>query len=145
MDAPGAGGNGVRLGDLAQAVAVVAAEPARSRKTAVLAQVLRRARAGQAGLAVRYLSGELRQRRTGVGHRSLVDLPPEILARLNHASAKSVDSVSLSLSGNQRIFWGSAEGNAPKAKVLEALLKVPAADPPVKEYDVSTPDRPVTR
>ena len=75
----------------------------------------------------------------------LADLPPEILSRLNHASARSVDSVSLSLSGDQRIFWGSAERNASKAKVLEALLKVPAADPPVKEYDVSTPDRPVTR
>ncbi len=75
----------------------------------------------------------------------LADLPPEILSRLHHASARSVDSVSLSLSGNQRIFWGSAERNASKAKVLAALLKVPAADPPVKEYDVSTPDRPVTR
>lgn len=75
----------------------------------------------------------------------LADLPPAILSRLNHASARSVDSVSLSLSGNQRIFWGSAEQNASKAKVLEALLKVPASDPPVKEYDVSTPDRPVTR
>jgi cell division protein FtsQ len=75
----------------------------------------------------------------------LADLPPDILSRLNHASARSVDSVSLSLSGDQRIFWGSAERNAAKAKVLQALLKVPASDPPVKEYDVSTPDRPVTR
>jgi cell division protein FtsQ len=75
----------------------------------------------------------------------LADLPPDILSRLNHASARSVDSVSLSLTGNQKIFWGSAERNTAKAKVLAALLKVPASDPPVKEFDVSTPDRPVTR
>lgn len=75
----------------------------------------------------------------------LADLPPDILSRLNHASARSVDSVSLSLTGNQKIFWGSAERNTAKARVLSALLKVPASDPPVKEYDVSTPDRPVTR
>ena len=72
----GGGGDGLRLADLADACAVVAAEPARSRKTAALAEVLRRARPGQVGLAVRYLSGELRQRRTGVGHRSLTGLPP---------------------------------------------------------------------
>jgi DNA ligase-1 len=70
----------VRLVDLADAVALVAAEPARSRKSAVLADVLRRARPGQAGLAARYLSGELRQRRTGVGHRSLAGLPPPAAA-----------------------------------------------------------------
>jgi len=69
-------GGGVRLVDLAEVCTLVAAQPARSRKTEALARVLRRAQPGQAGLAVRYLSGELRQRRTGVGHRSLVGLPP---------------------------------------------------------------------
>ena len=69
------GAGGVRLVDLADAGERVAAEPARSRKTAALADVLRRAAPGQVGLAVRYLSGELRQRRTGVGHRSLTGLP----------------------------------------------------------------------
>lgn len=67
--------DGVRLVDLADACERVAAEPARSRKTAALADVLQRAAPGQVGLAVRYLSGELRQRRTGVGHRSLTGLP----------------------------------------------------------------------
>lgn len=75
----------------------------------------------------------------------LAELPAPVLARLNNASASSVDSIRLSLSGDQRIFWGSAERSAEKARVLEALLAMRAADPPVEEFDVSTPDRPVTR
>ncbi|WP_162149422.1 cell division protein FtsQ/DivIB [Arthrobacter sp. Br18] len=75
----------------------------------------------------------------------LAELPAGVLARLDHASASSPDSIQLSLSGDQKIFWGSAERNAAKARVLTALLAMPPADPPVKEFDVSTPDRPVTR
>lgn len=75
----------------------------------------------------------------------LAELPPEILARLNSASAGSVDSIRLSLTGDQRIFWGSADRNAEKAAALEALLGMPEPEVPVGEFDVSTPDRPVTR
>jgi cell division protein FtsQ len=71
-------------------------------------------------------------------------LPPKILARLDHASAKSVDSVQLQLKDGTSVLWGNAEQRELKAKVLEALLK---ADPevPILVYDVSTPTRPVTR
>ncbi|MGV0109925.1 MULTISPECIES: cell division protein FtsQ/DivIB [unclassified Arthrobacter] len=75
----------------------------------------------------------------------LAELPVSVLSRLNSASAASVDSIRLSLTGDQRIFWGSSERSAEKAEVLEAMLAMPASDPPVKEFDVSTPDRPVTR
>lgn len=75
----------------------------------------------------------------------LAELPVSVLSRLNNASAESVDSIRLSLTGDQRIFWGSSERSAEKAEVLEAMLAMPASDPPVKEFDVSTPDRPVTR
>ncbi|MBG6218037.1 cell division protein FtsQ [Arthrobacter sp. CAN_A6] len=75
----------------------------------------------------------------------LAELPADVLTRLNSASASSPDSIQLSLSGDQKIFWGSAERNAAKARVLTALLAMPPGDPPVKEFDVSTPDRPVTR
>ncbi|MCU1631885.1 MAG: peptidase [Micrococcaceae bacterium] len=75
----------------------------------------------------------------------LAELPVSILSRLNNASAASVDSIRLSLTGDQRIFWGSSERSAEKAKVLEAMLAIPESDPPVREFDVSTPDRPVTR
>lgn len=75
----------------------------------------------------------------------LAELPVSVLSRLNSASAASVDSIQLSLTGDQKIFWGSAERSAQKAQVLEALLAMPATEPPVREFDVSTPDRPVTR
>jgi cell division protein FtsQ len=71
-------------------------------------------------------------------------LPPKILARLDHASGKSVDSVQLELKDGTSVLWGNAEQRELKATVLEALLK---ADPdvPIQVYDVSTPTRPVTR
>ncbi|WP_318241929.1 cell division protein FtsQ/DivIB [Arthrobacter gallicola] len=75
----------------------------------------------------------------------LAALPQNVLAQLDHASAETLDSVELKLSNGQTVFWGSSEANAAKAKALEALLLVPAADPPVKVFDVSTPNRPVTR
>jgi cell division protein FtsQ len=73
-------------------------------------------------------------------------LPPEVLARLSNASAQSVDAVELKLVDGQTIVWGNAGEKELKAKVLEALLKVPK-DPknPVKVYDVSVPRHPVTR
>ncbi|MDM7988906.1 cell division protein FtsQ/DivIB [Arthrobacter sp. zg-Y877] len=75
----------------------------------------------------------------------LAALPPEVLARLENASAQTVDSVELKLNSGQTVFWGSADANEAKARVLEALLKMKPTDPPVAVYDVSTPDRPVTR
>ena len=72
-------------------------------------------------------------------------LPANVLAQLDHASAETVDSVELKLTSGQTVFWGSAEANAAKARALEALLLMPPADPPVSVFDVSTPNRPVTR
>ncbi|KQN86390.1 cell division protein FtsQ/DivIB [Arthrobacter sp. Leaf69] len=73
-------------------------------------------------------------------------LPADVLARLSNASAKSVDAVELKLVDGQTIVWGNAGDKELKARVLEALLKVPA-DPanPVRIYDVSVPRHPVTR
>jgi len=73
-------------------------------------------------------------------------LPPEVLAKLSNASAQSVDAVELKLVDGQTVVWGNAGEKELKAKVLEALLKVPA-DPknPVRVYDVSVPRHPVTR
>lgn len=75
----------------------------------------------------------------------LAALPADIRERLVHASAKSIDSVELKLTDGKTIFWGSAEANAEKARVVAALLSMKAQDPPVNVYDVSTPSRPVTR
>jgi cell division protein FtsQ len=73
-------------------------------------------------------------------------LPADVLAKLSNASAQSVDAVELKLVDGQTIIWGNASEKELKARVLEALLKVPA-DPknPVKVYDVSVPRHPVTR
>ena len=73
-------------------------------------------------------------------------LPANVLAKLSNASAKSVDAVELKLLDDQTVIWGNAGEKELKARVLEALLKVPA-DPanPVSTYDVSVPRHPVTR
>ena len=64
------------LDDLAQTSAAVAATRARLAKTRLLAECLRRATPDEIPIVVAYLSGELRQRRTGLGYAALRDLPP---------------------------------------------------------------------
>ena len=75
----------------------------------------------------------------------LAALPADVLQRLEHASAASLDSVELRLAGGATVFWGSAESNAAKARALQALLAMPEQDPPVRTYDVSAPSRPAVR
>jgi DNA ligase-1 len=64
------------LATLAGASRAVAATSARSGKVGLLADVLRTTTPDDVPIVVAYLSGELRQRRTGVGWASLRDLPP---------------------------------------------------------------------
>ncbi|HEU4911226.1 MAG TPA: ATP-dependent DNA ligase [Actinomycetes bacterium] len=66
------------LADVAQASRTVAATSRRSQKSAAVADCLRRAGAGEVPVVVAYLSGELRQRRTGVGWASLREVPPPV-------------------------------------------------------------------
>jgi DNA ligase-1 len=61
--------------DLAAASRAVAGTPGRSAKVAVVADVLRAADPDEVAVAVAYLAGELRQRRTGLGWASLRALP----------------------------------------------------------------------
>jgi cell division protein FtsQ len=73
-------------------------------------------------------------------------LPADVLSKLSNASAQSVDAVELKLVDGQTIIWGNAGEKELKAKVLEALLKVPVNPKnPVRVYDVSAPRHPVTR
>jgi ATP-dependent DNA ligase I len=65
----------VLLADLAAASQVVAATSRRTEKVAAVAQALKAADPDEVAVVVAYLSGELRQRRTGVGWASLRDLP----------------------------------------------------------------------
>ena len=65
----------VLLDDLAQTSAAVAQTPGRLAKTRLLADCLRRAGPDDVPIVVAFLSGELRQRRTGLGYAALRDLP----------------------------------------------------------------------
>jgi DNA ligase 1 len=70
----------VLLAEIATAVADVTATPSRSAKAQRLARTLRAASPEELPAVVSYLSGELPQRRTGVGWRSLADPPPPAAA-----------------------------------------------------------------
>ncbi len=63
------------LAELAQTSTAVGATAARSAKVQRVAAVLRRCDPVDVPVAVAYLSGELRQRRTGLGHAALRDVP----------------------------------------------------------------------
>ena len=63
------------LSDIASAVEDVAATPSRRAKTERVAAVLRRAEPQELPVVVRYLEGELPQRRTGLGWRALQGAP----------------------------------------------------------------------
>ncbi len=63
------------LADLASTSEAVASTRSRLAKVEAIAGCLRRATPGEVAIAVGYLSGELRQRRTGVGWAALRELP----------------------------------------------------------------------
>lgn len=63
------------LADVAATSTAVAATRSRLAKRALLVDVLRRADPADVPVVARYLGGELRQRRTGLGWRSLASLP----------------------------------------------------------------------
>ena len=63
------------LKDVAETSAAVAATSSRRAKIALLGECLRRAEPGEVPIVVAYLSGELRQRRTGLGYAALRDIP----------------------------------------------------------------------
>jgi DNA ligase 1 len=64
------------VADLAATSRAVASTSSRLEKVDAIAAALRRAAPDEVRLVVSYLSGELRQRRTGVGWASLRELPP---------------------------------------------------------------------
>ncbi len=66
----------MRFVELASVSAAVARTPGRNAKIDLLADALRRLGPEELSPGASYLSGELRQRQTGVGYASLRDLPP---------------------------------------------------------------------
>jgi DNA ligase-1 len=82
----------------------VAATRARTTKRALIAELLAQAPADEVEIVTAYLSGTLRQRRTGVGWRGLADLPPPA-----PAPSVSVSDVDAAL---EQIAGLSGEGSA---------------------------------
>src|SRR5918998_1315561 len=70
----------MRLRELVDVSAAVAATPARGAKTAALAGLLARLAPGEVPIAVAFLSGRLTQRQIGVGWALLRDRPPPAAA-----------------------------------------------------------------
>ncbi len=85
------------LADLAAASQLVAATSRRTEKIAAVAQALRAADRDEVAVVVAYLSGELRQRRTGVGWASLRDVPAA--AEQPTLGVSEVDAVLESVAG----------------------------------------------
>ncbi|WP_084606222.1 FtsQ-type POTRA domain-containing protein [Agreia bicolorata] len=73
----------------------------------------------------------------------LLSLSPEFLAQVDSVSAPTPDSVTLALTNGQRVVWGSAEDSALKARIIASMISNPGI-PNVTEYDVSSPEAPIT-
>ena len=69
----------------------------------------------------------------------LAAVPIDVRKRTVEISARTVDSVTLTLDDGVRIVWGNAAAAARKAEVLTALMRTEA-----EVYDVSSPDAPTT-
>ncbi len=108
--------------DLASASLAVAETRSRTRKAELLADALRRLAPGEIEAGVAYLSGELRQRRTGVGWAALRDLPAPAAA-----PALQVGDVDASL---ERVAALSGAGSqaARRAAILELFGRATAAE-----------------
>lgn len=79
--------------------------------------------------------GDTRREAAGV----LAALPADLLRRVDHLQAQSIDQIRLVLRDGRVVVWGSADQSAEKAKVLTDLLSFDA-----EQYDVSVPSRPAT-
>ncbi|WP_431782251.1 cell division protein FtsQ/DivIB [Streptomyces chumphonensis] len=71
--------------------------------------------------------------------RVATHLPPGARKATRTLRVRSYDSVTLELTGDRTVLWGSAEEGGAKAKVLTALLK---AEPDAAHYNVSVPTAP---
>lgn len=69
------------------------------------------------------------------------ELPAPLRKDVRTVRVRSYDSLTLELTGDRTVVWGSSEQGAEKAKVLTALLKA-ARD--ARHFDVSVPSAPAT-
>jgi DNA ligase-1 len=112
----------MQLADVVATSAVVAATRSRKAKVAALAARLAEASAEELPVVVSYLGGALRQRRTGLGWRSLATLPPP--ASASTLSVAEVDAAFDVLAG----LAGEGSGAARAAGVVELFGRATAEE-----------------
>ncbi|MFI9724480.1 ATP-dependent DNA ligase [Streptomyces sp. NPDC052396] len=110
------------LAELARASAEIAATPARSAKTELLAGLFRRAGPEDAPVVIAYLAGRLPQRRTGIGWSTLRHPPPPV-AR----PSLTVAEVDTALTGISGVAGRGAQAER-KRRVDELLGRATAAE-----------------
>ncbi|MGW0764932.1 cell division protein FtsQ/DivIB [Streptomyces sp. NPDC002676] len=69
------------------------------------------------------------------------DLPAAVARDTLSVQVRSYDDISLELSGNRTVAWGSGEDGRVKARTLTALMK---AAPRARHFDVSVPTAPAS-
>src|SRR5829696_373024 len=111
---PGSVGD-VLLNDVVATSATVAATRSRKEKTRLIADLLTSAEPGQRELVAYYVSGRLRQRRTGLGWRGLQTLPPP-------AEAPSLDVAEVDAAFEHLASLGGAGSVAARADAVADLL-----------------------
>ena len=145
------------LAEIAATSAAVTSSAARTRKIEAIADCLRAASTDDAPVVVSYLSGELRQRRTGLGYASLRDAPPpageptltargvdEVFEQISAVAGKGsvterrrllIDLMSRATADEQRLLTaligGELRQGALEAVMIEAVAKasgVPLAE-----------------
>ncbi len=110
-----------RLSAVVDVSRAVGATAARSRKVVLIADLLRTTPTDDVAVVVAYLSGELRQRRTGVGWASLRDLPPPAVDSV--LMLRDVDDAF------ERIAAAAGAGSqAARATLLSKLFAAATAD-----------------
>lgn len=68
-------------------------------------------------------------------------LPQDLARRVEYVEVETVDQISLALRDGRTVIWGSAEESELKSQVAAQLL----AQQRARSYDVSVPEKPVTR
>ncbi len=118
------------VAELAAVSDAVGATAARTQKVAAIAAVLGRAQADEVGLVVRYLSGELRQRRTGLGPAALRDTPPPApvatlaLVEVDAAFERAAATAGTGSAAARRALLADvmARATAPEQRLLAGLV-----------------------
>lgn len=110
------------LAEVAAVSDAIAATSSRNEKITLLAQLLARAEPQEVDLVVRYLSGELRQRRTGVGVAALRGRPPP--AEVASVTVSEVDAAFEGVSA----LRGPGSSGRRRTVVAELLARATATE-----------------